>query len=133
MAKYRQGRINDSVMIEVSGILRDVKDPRVSEALITVTGADVTADLKYAKIFYSLYGDDDKEVRQGLKSASPYIRSQLAKRLNLRITPELTFVPDGSVKHGAEIAAILNTLDVKTDEEIAAIKSSDQTEDGEDE
>lgn len=126
MAKYRQGRINDAVMAEVSMILRDVKDPRVSDSLITVTGADVTADLKYAKIYYSLYGSDEKEVRLGLKSAAAFIRSQLAKRLNLRITPELTFVRDDSVKHGADIAAILNRLDIKTDEEIADIESSDR-------
>ncbi len=128
MAKYRQGRINESVQLEVSLILRDVKDPRVSEAMITVTGADVTADLKYAKIFYSLYDGDEKEVRQGLRSAAPFIRSQLAKRLNLRMTPELTFVKDDSAKHGVEIAAILGKLNVKTDEEIAAIKGSDSAE-----
>ena len=55
MAKYRQSRINDSVAQEISMILRDVKDPRVSDAMITITGADVTPDLKYAKIFFSLY------------------------------------------------------------------------------
>lgn len=128
MAKYRQGRINESVALEVSLILRDVKDPRVSEAMITVTGADVTADLKYAKIFYSLYDGDEKEIRKGLRSAAPFIRSQLAKRLNLRMTPELTFVKDDSAKHGVEIAAILGKLNVKSDAEIAAITSSDQTD-----
>ena len=51
MAKYRQNRINDSVTEEVSAILREVKDPRVAEALLTITSSDVTADLKYAKIF----------------------------------------------------------------------------------
>ena len=110
-------------------ILRDVKDPRVSEALITVTGADVTADLKYAKIYYSIYGsdEDEKEVKHGLKSAAPFIRSQLAKRLNLRITPELSFIRDDSVKHGAEIAAILNKLDIKPDEPLADTESSDES------
>lgn len=126
MAKYRQGRVNESVALEVSLILRDVKDPRVSDAMITVTGADVTADLKYAKIYYSLYGGDEKETRLGLKSAAPFIRSQLAKRLNLRMTPELNFIKDDSAKHGVEIAAILGKLGVKTDEEIAAIRSSDE-------
>ena len=117
MAKYRQNRINDAVALELAVILREVKDPRVSEALITVTAADVTPDLKYAKIYYSVLGaDGDKEqlkqIYLGLKSAAGFIRSQLAKRLNLRATPELTFVEDNSVKHGVEIAAILNSLDI---------------------
>ena len=120
MPKYRQGRINDSVMQEVSLILRDVKDPRVSDGLITVTGADVSGDLKYAKIFFSTFDGDVKETMKGLKSAQGFIRSQLAHRLNLRATPELTFVYDNSVSHGAEIAAILNTLDIPADEDADA-------------
>ncbi len=117
MAKYRQNRINDAVALELAVILREVKDPRVAEAMITVTAADVTPDLKYAKIYYSVLGaDGDKEqlknIYLGLKSAAGFIRSQLAKRLNMRATPELTFIEDGSVKHGVEIAAILNSLDI---------------------
>ncbi len=117
MPKYRRNRINESVTEEVSAILREVKDPRVAGALMTITGSDVTADLKFAKIFYSIYGElspeDEKELRKGLKSVSSFIRSQLAQRLNLRITPELSFVRDEGAKHGAEIAAILKTLDDK--------------------
>ncbi len=115
MPKYRRNRINESVTEEVSAILREVKDPRVSGTLMTITGSDVTADLKFAKIFYSIYGElspeEEKELRRGLKSVSSFIRSQLAQRLNLRITPELSFVRDEGAKHGAEIAAILKTLD----------------------
>ena len=90
--------------------------------MITVTAADVTPDLKYAKIYYSVLGaDGDKEqlkqIYLGLKSAAGFIRSQLAKRLNMRATPELTFIEDGSVKHGVEIAAILNSLDITPAEE----------------
>lgn len=117
MAKYRQNRINDAVALELAVILREVKDPRVANALITITSAEVTPDLKYAKIYYSVLGADDdkeqlKEIYLGLKSAAGFIRGQLAKRLNLRATPELTFIEDGSVKHGVEIAAILNSLDI---------------------
>ncbi|MBQ7921230.1 MAG: 30S ribosome-binding factor RbfA [Clostridia bacterium] len=111
MAKYRQNRINDSVTQEVSAILREVKDPRVAEAMLTITSSDVTADLKYAKIYYSVYGEvDDKELTKGFKSVAPFVRSQLAKRLNLRITPELQFVRDHGVEHGADIAAILKSI-----------------------
>lgn len=117
MAKFRQERINDSVAAEVSQIIREVKDPRVSGALITITAADVSADLKYAKIFYSCINGEDDDVRKGLKSAAGFVRSQIARRLNLRITPEITFVYDGSVEHGIEIARILNTLNISDSED----------------
>ena len=117
MPKYKRQRVNDSVMQEISLIVREVKDPRVG--MITVTGADVSGDLKYAKIFFSTFDGDVKETLKGLKSAQGFIRSQLAHRLNLRATPELTFVYDNSVSHGAEIAAILSTLDISADEDEA--------------
>lgn len=117
MANYRRERVNDSVAQEVSLILRDVKDPRVSDGMITVTGADVTADLKYAKIFYSSYAGDDKETARGLRSAAGFIRGQLAHRLNMRATPELTFVYDESVRHGAHIAQLLNEIGAETPRE----------------
>ena len=117
MAKYRQDRINDSVVKEISQIIREVKDHAVSGAMLTITAADVTPDLKYAKIYYSAMGGDKKEVAKGLKAASGFIRRELASSLNLRITPELTFVADDSVAYGAHIASILNTLDIKPEEE----------------
>ena len=116
MPKYRRGRINDSVMQEVSLILRDVKDPRVSDGMITVTGADVSADLKYAKIYYSALSGDKKEIAKGLKAATGFIRRELASSLNLRITPELTFLPDDSVAYGAHIASILSNLEISEEE-----------------
>lgn len=117
MAKFRQDRINDSVCAEVAQIIREVKDPRVSSALITITAADVTADLKYAKIFYSCIGGETDDVKKGLKSAQGFVRSQIARRLNLRITPEISFVYDSSVEHGIEIARILGTLNITEEEE----------------
>ncbi len=107
MAKYRQSRINEEMYKEAASILRTVKDPRVSGAFVSVTGADVTPDLKYAKIYYSVMQGDKKAVAQGLKSSTPYIRGQLAKALNLRITPELTFVEDTSIAYGAKIEKII--------------------------
>lgn len=89
MAKYRKNKINAAFTEECAQILRDIKDPRVSGEMITVMSSDVSADLKFAKVYYSVYGEcDDKELRKGLKSATPFIRSRLAERLNLRITPE---------------------------------------------
>ena len=117
MAKYRQDRINDSVATEVSQIVREIKDPRVSDRMITVTAANVSADLKYAKIYYSCITGEDPELSKGLSSAKGFVRGQLAKRLNLRMTPEITFVYDGSVEHGIKIAGILNGLDLGKEEE----------------
>lgn len=117
MANYRRGRINEEMQKELTMILRRVKDPRVSEAFISVTAADCTPDLKFAKIYYSVMGGDQKEVAKGLKAATGFIRRELARSLNLRITPELTFVADDSVAYGAHIASILNTLDIQPEED----------------
>ena len=119
MAKHRQGRINDEFQKEVAMILRDVKDPRVSGAFISVTGAEVTPDLKYAKVYYSALMGDKKEVRRGLVSSAGFIRGQVAKRMNLRITPEITFIEDSSIEYGAKISKILEGItysDEQTDE-----------------
>lgn len=110
MPKYRRGRINDEVQKEMASILREVKDPRVKDAFVSITGAEVTADLKYAKIFYSALRGDEKELSRGLKSSATFIRGELARRLNLRITPELTFVRDSSLQHGAHIASLLHQI-----------------------
>jgi ribosome-binding factor A len=115
MANYRRGRINDEVQKELAAILRDVKDPRVSGAFVSVTAVDVTPDLKFAKIYYSSLRGDKKELAKGLKAATGYIRSQIAQRLNLRITPELTFILDDSVAHGAHISKLLNSITFSED------------------
>ena len=117
MAKYRQGRINDEFQKEVAMILRDVKDPRVSGAFISVTGAEVTPDLKYAKVYYSALMGDKKEVKRGLASSAGFIRGQIAKRMNLRITPEITFIEDGSIEYGARISKILEGMTISEPDE----------------
>lgn len=115
MAKYRRGRINDEMQKEMTAILRRVKDPRIGDAFLSITAVDCTADLKYAKIYYSALRGDPKEVAQGLKAAGGFIRRELARSLNLRITPELTFLPDTSIAYGAHIASILETLEISED------------------
>ncbi len=119
MAKYRKNKIDGAFTEECAQIVRDIKDPRVSGVLISVVGSDVSADLKFAKVFYSVYGEyDEKELSRGLRSAAPFVRSEIAKRLNLRITPEITFVRDDGIKHGAEISALLKSVesDLKPDD-----------------
>ena len=117
MAKYRQGRINEEIQREMTSILRRVKDPRVSDAFISVTAADCTPDLKYAKIYYSALSGDAKEIAKGLKAATGFIRRELARSLNLRITPELTFLADSSISYGAHIASILEGLEISPEED----------------
>lgn len=116
MAKYRRDRINDEMRRELMEILRRVKDPRVQDAFVSVTAVDCTADLKYAKIFYSALRGDEKELARGLKAASGFIRRELASGMNLRITPELSFMRDDSITYGAHIASILNKLDIPEDD-----------------
>lgn len=112
MAGYRKDRINEELVREVSAILRTVKDPRVSSAFVSITAASCSPDLKYAKIYYSFLSKKytEKDVRDGLKSASGYIRSCIAKQMNMRITPELTFVFDTSLQQGAHINELLRSV-----------------------
>ena len=112
MAGYRRGRVNEELSRELSSIIREVKDPRVSKALVSITAADVTADMKYAKIYFSCIGNVDKaEVKKGLESASGFIRKQVALRLNLRQTPQLSFISDDSIEYGANINRLLKQVE----------------------
>ena len=120
MAKHRIGRINDEMQKELAVALRDVKDPRVSSAFISITAVETTPDLKFAKVFYSVLSGDKKEIAKGLKSSAGYLRRQLAQTMNLRMTPELTFCEDHSIEHGAHISKLLEGIEFSeeiTDEE----------------
>ena len=117
MANYRKGRINDEVKKELSFILREVKDPRLSEAFISITAVDVSGDLKFAKVYYSALMGDKKEIAKGLKSCAGFIRREIARRLNLRMTPEFTFIEDHSIEHGAHISKLLNQIEISPEED----------------
>ena len=112
MANYRRGRINDEMQKELAAIMREVKDPRVADAFISITGVEVTPDLKYAKVYYSAMRGEPKEVRLGLKSSAGFIRRQVAQRMNLRATPEFTFVEDNSIAYGAHISNLLHSITI---------------------
>ena len=114
MANYRRGRVNEAVTNEAAQIAREIKDPRLAGVMLTVTGADVSPDLKFAKIFYSVIGEHDpKETAKALRSAAPFVRSQLARRLNMRNTPEITFVFDESVERGAHMNELFRSIEKK--------------------
>lgn len=104
-------RINEELKKEISHIISyELKNPNVT-GLISVTKAKVTPDLKYAKIYVSILNSkNDNETLEGLKKSSGFIRSQIAKRINLRITPELVFEKDDSMEYGAKIDSILRGL-----------------------
>ena len=112
MANYRRGRINDEMQKELSALLREIKDPRVSGAMVSITAAQVTPDMKYATVYFSVLGGDPKETKKGLDSAKGFIRREIAARLNLRNTPEFNFVFDDSIRYGAHISKLLE--DIKT-------------------
>ena len=128
MANYRRGRINDEMQKELAQILREVKDPRVKDAFISITAVEATGDLKFAMVYYSAMMGDKKEVAKGLKSSAGYIRRQVAQRLNLRITPEITFVEDTSITYGAHIAELLNGITF-SDEETEETEITEENDD----
>jgi ribosome-binding factor A len=117
MAGHRLGRINEQLTKELAEIIREVKDPRVSSSLVSITGAECSADLKYAKIYFSAVGKnvDINEIKKGLSSAAGFIRGQVAQRLNLRITPELRFIRDESMEKGARFSELLRKIDIRDD------------------
>ena len=131
MSKYRRTRINDEVTRVVAEAIRTVKDPRVANAMITITKADVTGDLKFAKIYFSVFGEESeniKAIKTGLYSAAGYLRSYIARELNLRITPELSFEHDKGMEHGADIMRLLRKIETES----AGGEDTSETE-GEDE
>lgn len=108
----KYSRMNGEVQRVISTIIaQDIKDPRI-HPMTSVLSVDVTPDLKYAKVYVSVLGDEEakKNTSIGLRSASSHIRSQLAKMLNLRNTPELTFVMDDSIEYGISISKKIDEL-----------------------
>ena len=117
MASNRISRINEDIQRELSGLLRRVKDPRVQQGMLTVTAVETTGDLRYAKVYLSILGQvDEKELKKGLKSASPWLRRELGSLLTLRYTPELVFERDLSLERGAELSRAINELARKESE-----------------
>ncbi len=113
----KNNRINGEVRRALSEIIRGVKDPRV-DPLCSVTEVSVAPDLKTCKVYISVLGDEEKEKEtiEGLTSAVGYIRRELAHTVNLRNTPELTFIGDGSIRYGIEMSEKIAEV-IRHDEE----------------
>lgn len=105
-------KINEEIKREVSGIIsRELKDPRINH-MTTIVSVDTTPDLKFCKIFVSVLGDEEsqKNTLDGLKRSTGYIRNELAKRINLRNTPEITFVVDQSIEYGMNMSKLIDEV-----------------------
>ena len=111
-------RTNDDIRFVLSRLLPQVKDPRVQQGdLISITHVDTTGDLRYCKVFLSVYGEvNEKEFKKGLKSAAPWLRRELGSSLSLRYTPELIFELDHSIEYGAHINSLIEKLDISGEE-----------------
>ena len=108
----RSDRVAAAVREEIANFLAEgVKDPRVT-ALVTVTGVEMTRDLRHAKVFVSIMGEDSQRAStiEGLQSVQGFLRSRLARSLSLRVAPEVQFVMDESVARAARIETLLNQI-----------------------
>jgi len=111
MKNNRMIRINDEIQNELNKIMREgIKDPRMTATMASVVRVETTQDLKFAKVYVSLMGDDEakQSSMEAIESAKGHLRSQIASAINLRQTPEFTFILDESLEHGIRIGQILD-------------------------
>ncbi len=111
-------RINGEVLRELSTIIRELKDPRIG-IMTSVTAVEVTPDLKFCKAYISVLGDEKAkaDTMEGLKSASGFIRHELARTVNLRNTPEIKFIMDESIEYGMKMSKLIDDLNQKNEDE----------------
>lgn len=118
MAGHRLERTTEDIKRELTAIFRELKDPRVQQAFISIIRVDVTNDLSYCTVYVSAMEGLDRanEAVKGLKSAAGFIRRELSHRLKLRYVPQLIFKATDSIEYSANISRILNDLDIPDDE-----------------
>ena len=116
-------RINEDIQRTLSGLLREIKDPRVQQGMVSVLAVETTPDLKFCKVHLSVLGiSDEARMMKGLQSAAGHLRHSLGQALHIRHTPQLVFKIDKSMEHGAHVSKILRDLNI----------SSEDTPDGQD-
>ena len=116
MASNRIGRINEEIQKELASLLRNLKDPRVQDTMISITHVETTPDLRYAKVYVSFLQEERvADAMKGLKSAGGWLRRQLSSALQLRYTPELVWALDDSITYGAKMLELINSLEVSKD------------------
>ena len=113
-------RINGEVQRVLAEAIRaEIKDPRISP-LTSVVSVEVAPDLKTCKAWISVYGDEEaqKATIEGLKSAEGFIRKELARRINLRNTPEIRFIVDQSIAYGVKMSKLIDEVNRTNDQEV---------------
>ena len=120
MASNRILLINEEIQKELSALLRTVKDPRVQDVMISITRVETTSDLRYTKVYVSFLQEDKAaDAMEGLKSAAGFLRRQLGNNLKLRYSPEIVWALDDSITYGAKMLKLINSLEVKHDDDEA--------------
>ena len=125
----RIDRINEEMRAELARLLPSLKDPRLSGGLVSITRVDAAADLSKATVYFSVLGGDKKETARGFRSASGFIRRELAHRLQLRNTPELFFKYDESIERGTHLLELMRSIEPSAPED--AESSPDEVGDDE--
>lgn len=112
MSKYKQERVAEDIKRELTALLREMKDPRIADAMLTIIHTELAGDLSYAKVYVSpLNGlDVAKEAVKALSSATGYFRRELGDRLHIRKAPEIKFIADNRVEKNMELFSILSDL-----------------------
>ena len=132
----RVARVADALQAALAGLVqRELKDPRVG--MVTITRVDVSPDLRNARVYFSRFGDDADRQRslEGLRSAAGFIRTQVARRLRLRVVPEIRFEIDENIEHAAHMARVFEEMELSTgeNENGSEILDEGETVDGEEE
>ncbi len=134
MKSHRLARVSEVVReVAAEAILFELKDPRVKN--VTVTRAEVSADLQHAKVFVSVMGTEKQQTLTlyGLESAAGFVQTRLAKRLTTRYVPHVIFVKDDGIKKSAEIARLLREALGPPTDTVAAVEDDDEEDDDLDE
>jgi ribosome-binding factor A len=112
----RVERVAALIRREISDLLcSSIRDVRVHQGMVSITGVEVAGDLQHCKIFVSVYGTEEErqQALEGLKAATPYVRGELGRRLQLRRTPEVVFLEDRSLARGSAVLGLLSELEQK--------------------
>ena len=121
MASNRINRINEEIQKELSSLIRNLKDPRIQNTMISITRVETTPDLRYTKVYVSFLQEEKAaDALKGLQSAAGYLRRELGQALKLRYTPQIMWALDDSITYGAKMLALINSLNTGSDKEEGA-------------
>lgn len=117
MASNRINRINEEIQKCLADRIRELKDPRVSTTMISITRVETTPDLRYTKVYVSFLEENKAaDAMKGLKSAAGWLRREIGHALNLRYTPQIMWALDDSITYGAKLLELINSLEVSSDD-----------------